>query len=330
MLKFCSEPWRTVHITSTGDLFFCLCPNWNKNTVIGNLLKNSLTEIINSTAAKDFRSSVIDQTFRNCDKTQCPELYKLKSVENFNFLSQMPRLPTNIGFALDRNCNLQCASCRNEKYFNSQVDTKVQHILNLIVEEYKDFHETVYLGADGSGDMFASAAWLEFFARKDLPKCFRFTIATNGNLITKNLNLLESIKDQLHSVTVSLDAATPETYKKIRGGNFELVVNGIRAMRQMGITVHTSFVLQYQNYTELSAYRELARSLDVETIGLHLMDRWEHMTNDWFYKNHVGTADVDHKMLAADLKAFREDPKRSLDGGIEHLITQYRLPSGLV
>lgn len=327
MLKFCSAPWRTVHITETGDLYFCLCPNWHTTGAAGNLFNNSLTEIINSSGAETFKASITNQTFRYCDKKQCPELYNLESVENFDFLSQMPHLPTTLALALDRNCNLQCASCRNEKYFTPVPNPKAQHILNLLIEEYKDVNDIVYVGADGTGDVFASTAWLEFFARKDLPKCFRFTIATNGNLITKNLDLLESIKRQLHSVTVSLDAATAETYKKVRGGNFELVLNGIRAMRQMGITVHTSFVLQYQNYTEVSAYRELAKSLDVETIGLHLMDKWSHMTPRWFRENHVETAAIDQRSLAKELIAFKEDHQRSLDGGIEYLIEQYRLLS---
>lgn len=329
MLKFCSAPWSTVHITLTGDLFFCLCPNWNKKGPVGNLLKNSLTEIMHSFAAEAFKNSIVDQTFQYCDKTQCPELYKLDSVENFDFLSQLPRLPTNLVVAIDKNCNLQCPSCRNEKYFNPTPNPAAQHILNLLINEYKDFDEPVYLAADGSGDVFASPVWLEFFARKDLPKCFRFNIATNGNLITKNLDMLESIRDQLHSVIVSLDAATPDTYKKVRGGNFELVLNGIRAMRQMGTRVHTSFVLQYQNYTEVDAYRKLAKSLDVETIGLHLMDEWHHMAPQWFQENHVITADINQKNLAKDLIAFKEDPQRSLDGGIEHLIEHYRLLSDL-
>ena len=55
----------------------------------------------------------------------------------------------------------------------------------------------------------------------NIPKCFRFRITTNGNLITKNLDLLENIKDQISEVTVSLDAGTSDTYKEIRGGSFK-------------------------------------------------------------------------------------------------------------
>ena len=46
---------------------------------------------------------------------------------------------------------------------------------------------------------------------------------------------------------VSFDAATSSTYKDIRGGNFDLVVEGVRQMVEEGIKVSTQFVAQYKN-----------------------------------------------------------------------------------
>ena len=326
MPKFCSAPWRTVHITATGDVYSCLCPGWSTKGALGNLHQNTLSEIVNASDAQMFRQSIVDQSFKYCIKTQCPELYNLEQVDNFDFLPTLPTLPTTLAVAIDRNCNLQCASCRNEKYFNSEIDPRAQHILNILTKEYQDFEHPVTMGVDGSGDIFSSAAWMAFFRNTSLPKCFVFTIATNGNLITKNLDLLESIKPQLESVNVSLDAATVETYKQIRGGNFDIVLDGIRAMRSMGIKVNTSFVLQQRNYHEIADYHALAKSLDVSAIGMHVMDRWPHMSMQWYNNNQiVSNNSIDRQSMMQSLCALAQDPKSSLDGGALHLIEQYRL-----
>ena len=70
-------------------------------------------------------------------------------------------------------------------------------------------------------------------------------------------------RNQLHSLVISFDAATSETYKEVRGGNFDLVQKGVIQLRQHDILVGTSYVVQYSNYLEILDYVKLCKELDV-------------------------------------------------------------------
>lgn len=324
MLKFCSSPWDTVHIGQKGDVWFCLCPNWHKKGPIGNLFKNSLGEICNAAPALEFKDSILDQSYRFCDSSQCSKLYSLDPVDNFDFVPDLPRLPTTLAMAVDRNCNLKCASCRTQNYYNSEVNPVAQALLQRITNDYQNFNHTVFIGADGSGDCFASAAWLEFFQAPNLPSCFKFTIATNGNLIVKNIDLIKNLynKNQLESVNVSLDAGTAETYKKTRGGNFSIVLDGIKQMTQIGIRVDASFVLQKENWQEVFEYHGLCKSIGVSNVAIQSMDLWPHMTKQWYADNQViNHRAVDQTKLLETLVNFKKIG--TVDGGIEHFIKKF-------
>ena len=321
MLKFCSSPWDTVHIGQNGNVWFCLCPNWNKKGPVGNLLKNSLVEICNNQSAKEFKHSILDQSYRFCDQTQCSELYSLDSVQDFDFVSGLPKLPTTLAMAIDRNCNLKCPSCRNQSYYTPAVDPVAKSLLEKIKEEYQNYEHTVFIGADGSGDCFASAAWLEFFCAPDLPKCFKFTLATNGNLIVKNIDLITKLyrDNQLESVNVSLDAATTETYKKTRGGNLSIVLDGIKQMTQIGIRVDSSFVLQKENWQEIFEYYELCKSLGIKNVAIQSMDHFHQTAKPWYIENQViNHPAVDQVKLLETLINFKKIG--TVDGGIENFI----------
>jgi MoaA/NifB/PqqE/SkfB family radical SAM enzyme len=223
---------------------------------------------------------------------------------------------------IEKNCNLKCASCRSDLIWSKEVNPKVEHILNTLVDDYKTFNKDVWFQCDTWGDIFASAAYKNFFRRDDLPKCFQFNLSTNGNLITKNLDLLEKIKSQIFSVIISLDAANPETYKIVRGGKFEIVLDGIKAMKDMGILrINTAFVVQQKNHKEVLDFYHLCRDLGIDYITLNEMVNQPHMTNEWWELNQIReNPTVDYSYLIDALKFIKNDPKVGLCGGLEYII----------
>jgi len=322
MLKYCSSAWDTIQIFKDGSVSFCLCSAWHNNTPAGNLHRNSLSEIINSTASQKFKNSIIDQSFRYCNKSLCPQLSQLQIIDNFDSIS-IPQLPTTLALVVDSNCNLKCASCRNSQVYSTEIDPDSKHVLDELCKEYRNFNQPVMIYGDGAGDCFASAAWREFLNRDDLPKCFHFNLTTNGNLLTKNLDIIKKIKSQLHSVIVSLDAATPETYKKIRGGNFNLVLDGVRELINLNIPVHTQFVLQYQNYQELIQYQQLTQSLGTATFGLQKLFRWPHMNDQWWLENQLeDNKNIDQAVLRESLRQVSADPRCLKGTGIDSFLNR--------
>jgi len=332
MVKFCNEPFEQVGIYPEGHVASCLCAGWHTfDADMGNILETPLVKIYQNEKFEKFRESIFDQSFKYCLKDQCSKLWNLEEIDNFNNINR-PTLPIWLNIQIDRNCNLKCGSCRYEIDWTKDANPTAERILNRLIEDYQDFDQPVTIQCDGSGDVFASTAWKNFFMRDDLPKCFQFNITTNGNLVTKNLELLRKIKDQIFSVCISFDAATPETYKVIRGGKFQTLIDGAKAMQDMGIyRVNTSFVTQQKNHMEVMQHYEMCKELNINYSGLSRIDRWLHMTDPWWEENNLdGNPLVNYKYLVEALKYIQSDPKFGLCGGLLSLIDEYDRNDGQI
>lgn len=320
-MKYCSAAFDTIYINNYGQISSCLCSGWHtKGINMGNLNKLSFVDAVNTVAFQDMRSSIIDQSFKFCLPDQCYRLYNLEEVTQ---IPPAPKLPTNINLGIDYNCNLKCDICRTKNIYSKDVKPTAKRILDKLVETYANFDDTVYVYCDATGDVFASSAYREFFMREDLPKCFKFCIQTNGNLITKNLDLIDKIINQLDIFIVSFDAATSETYKITRGGVFELVINGVKSLVERNISVTTQYVLQYANYQEVLAYYKLCKELGVTYIGVQKLDRWGHMSNNWWELNKLDyNPNINYTRLLNDLLIMKQDSAVGLCGGTEDLINK--------
>jgi radical SAM protein with 4Fe4S-binding SPASM domain len=104
------------------------------------------------------------------------------------------------------------------------------------------------------------------------------SITTNGILLEKYA--VDIIKSGLHLINVSLDAACPETYCKIRGNDyFEQIVAGINKINsikaEMGSNlpvVGGHFVVQRNNYKEILRMINLANSLKMANLNFCALD----------------------------------------------------------
>ena len=328
MYKFCDSPWTTVNIVGDGNVRLCLCPGWQNKGFIGNLNEQSLKEMFASPWMQDFRQSIFDQTFRYCQSNACGKMWNLDAVENFDQVANYPELPTTLYFqSLDNNCNLTCASCRTKNIWSKEANPRAEKILTQLIQVYRDFDQPVLLGGDGSGDVFASTAYLNFLNNPDLPECFRFAFNTNGNLLTKNLPMLERLKDRFTSLCVSFDAGRAGTYKQIRGGNFDIVKRGVEQVIELGIPVTTQFVVQAGNYREILEYLEMSQGLGASYIGLQTIRRWTHMTQDWWRANTIEhSTEIDYDWLIPALQHFKSQPNTGIDGGLETLIASRKVP----
>ena len=328
MFKFCSAPFDTVSILRGGNISSCLCPGWHTmGGSMGNIVDTPMEEIFANQNFYKFRESIINQSFSYCQKDECSKLWNLDIVDDIDNAIKWSKLPTKMNVQIDENCNLKCGSCRNEVNWSKPADPVVEKILDRLVEAYRDFPEPVWFQCDGTGDIFASTAYKNFFMRDDLPKCFQFNLTTNGNLVTKNLDVIQKIKDQIFSVCVSFDASTESTYKEIRGGKFNLIIDGVKAMQDMGILrVNTSFVTQRKNYMELLDHYLMVKELNINYSGVSKLDRWLHMSDDWWNYNQIdNNPEVDYKFLITALKVIKADKKFGLCGGLENLLANYSL-----
>jgi hypothetical protein len=86
---FCSNPFEWFEITQLngrGGVYLC-CPSW-LDTPIGNLQYQSVNEIWNGEKAREIRRSILDGSFRYCNRSRCSFLQKesgpVKRIEEVN------------------------------------------------------------------------------------------------------------------------------------------------------------------------------------------------------------------------------------------------------
>jgi len=143
------------------------------------------------------------------------------------------------------------------------------------LKEFKDdFYEQLkqfipYLRAlnvSGPGEPLVPSYFRNFLTElnwEQYPDC-KITLTTNGSLLTP------SFVDKLYNVPfkgfiISLNAATPKTYKHITGrdffnrvmNNLEYLLSNIKRFKQETPFVQLSFVLMKANYDELPLFFEI-------------------------------------------------------------------------
>lgn len=300
IMKFCGSPWKQITVHHDGTVQSCLCGAWNRAGVIGNLLEQSMADIMRSDAVRRLRDSVKDQTFSLCNDI-CPYKWTAAEVERFPAYSNDPDpMPDEILLGIDYNCNLKCPMCRIGSTFEKKVEPTAQAILDRLAESYRDTTRPTVLQMDGAGDVFASEAWKQFLRRDDIPECFTFHMITNGNLVTKNKDLILEHRHRISSVDVSLDATTDDVYSQVRGGRLSIVVGGMEWMRSQGIRTTISFVVQSRNYQQMLDCWRLAQRLGCHSVNFQGIKRYPHMTDD--YWRHTRLEDNP----AVDMTALRE------------------------
>ncbi|RMF78596.1 MAG: radical SAM protein [Chloroflexi bacterium] len=95
-------------------------------------------------------------------------------------------------------------------------------------------------------------------------------LLTNGLLLKKQIDDVLATVDE---VIVSLDGGTAETYEAIRGVDaFDLVVEGMRLVREGGLPVLTRTTVQRANYHEIPQIIEVCRSVDINHVSFLTVD----------------------------------------------------------
>jgi MoaA/NifB/PqqE/SkfB family radical SAM enzyme len=101
------------------------------------------------------------------------------------------------------------------------------------------------------------------------------------------------------------------------------VIEGIEALVSMGIKVGTQFVLQQKNHKEVVIYRDLAKSLKVDWIGLAQIVHWFHMSPEYWNANKLeDNPNIDYKLLVGSLREFSTTYNGTMSGGLLKLIKE--------
>lgn len=177
--------------------------------------------------------------------------------------------PIHIQLEFTTFCNLNCKPCLRTKYLGgkSPAHLSPENFIR-IVEPIRPLK----LSLSGGGEPLMSPHLFELIRLAKHLGCSVNT-TTNGTLLAPE-RCVELVESGLDLLKLSIDAATPETYQKIRGEDrFLQILDGIRTLIDVKKRLNSSkpyirfnYVVSRDNYAELTQTVELAEKLGVDAI----------------------------------------------------------------
>ncbi len=271
MALVCTHPFISLEIDQFGDVYTC-CPGYINYNKIGNIFEKdncTLESIWHSEVANNLREKILNDDYSMCNLEICRQ----KSLEeNINSKYHLnPDLPTYITLSYDKECNLQCITCRDEKIKNTK---EKEEILNNKIDSllFPLLKNAQIIALSGAGEAFFSPhsrLLIKKLTSNKKNSSLKFNINTNGILFNEaNCNEL-GLNNRINEVFVSLPAIDKKIYNKIMiGSNLDVVLNNIKWManeskekRINKITINT--VISDLNYKEIPKLVDFARKLDI-------------------------------------------------------------------
>jgi organic radical activating enzyme len=266
---FCKVPWSTLNLDHKGRIFLCNCDGWLPYPVGFIDEFNSIEEIFNSPTAISIQNSIAEKKFSYCVVDSCGVKYKN--------IDTTPNV-ISIQVGIDMSCNLSCPSCRERVIMDSSIEyaeIRKKWIDKIILWITSAQDQTFDILIGSNGEPFISKVYLDFMNKIQNLKNIRLHIRTNGSFLKTRLEELS--KDfilNIHSIDVSIDAATKLTYEKVRrGGRWENLLDNLSYLASLThIQKRSSFVVQVANYKEMKQFVYLCEKYDMFPYFTFLSD----------------------------------------------------------
>ena len=265
--SICKYPFSYIEINLRGDIC-CCCPAFTNDYYWGNIFEQTFDEIWNGKIAQDFRQDIIDGKYTHCLFDRCMGIDANHDMP-LSKASLIAKYPKTVNISLDDTCNCHCVICRDKR--RTMTKTKAAKLDEMIDTTFIPLlKNATLLQMNGEGELFASnfCKKLIKIAAEKYPK-LRFKLITNGTLCNeKNLKEL-GIIDRIMGVTVSMHAATKETYEKfVRGAKYEKTMDNIKFLNSLfkkGIFKELSlaYVITPLNFRELPDFIKIINELEI-------------------------------------------------------------------
>ena len=270
----CENIEKTCNIDTKGEVYGC-CPTWVK-IPFGNIQEQYNKNIYDNEISRIIKLSSMNKSYCLCNLKKCKNIH-YKEIENVKLDLKSKDYPEELTISIDRSCNLKCSSCR-KKYFkaDSKEKDRIEKISKAIIKT--GWLEKSNIVLAGQGEVFYSENYKKIL--EDVPKKRKtIRILSNGTLF--NEENWKKIKDKYEeiSVEISIDAATKETYKKLRCGNFDKLLKNLEMLGELRKqnkikTYQFNFVVQKDNYKEMIDFISLAKNLNVDKIQFTRLNNW--------------------------------------------------------
>lgn len=253
VMPFCHRPWTGFEVYDhVGNIRPCC---WGKVNC-GNINDSSPEKIWNGPGYRFYRECMISGDLESiCDEI-CP-IYHGIYTEPIPEQSREKETPLFLRVVPTTKCNLKCPMC----YQLPNPTVKLpEGFLNLFDDWLPGAYEFLVLG----GETFLAEECLQWF-RKLTPEQFPhlgLAAITNGLYFSDSICQLIASR-RWHWILVSIDAASPGVYRKVRGGDFSRLERNLdnlaetRAKMDHKFELSFSFTLQRSNLEDLIPFLDL-------------------------------------------------------------------------
>ncbi|MBI4402564.1 MAG: SPASM domain-containing protein [Deltaproteobacteria bacterium] len=290
--RFCSKPFEHFEVKHDGNVYLC-CSGWVPFPV-GNLKRDTPEVVWNSRRAKAVRRSILDGSFAFCNRKRCPALKNQALALQFEVEDpwmvdnirknrvQLDRGPNLVNAGYDKSCNLKCPSCRTKHVMLRGIHQAPALRIQKKLLDWPKFQTVTTMNITGSGDPFASPIYRSFL-QNFTPALFpalRIAIHTNGLLFSRSMwDSMPAIHDRIERFAISIDAATSETYRKLRNGDFDLILERlgfISSLRHSGVIPHlrACFCVQVDNFHEMRDFVRLCKKYRFDEVSFSRLADW--------------------------------------------------------
>ena len=299
--KVCTEPFNTINVTTSGDVFLCPCEGWHP-TVVGNLFENNIQEILSSDLAQDIRNSIRKGTYEYCNESQCGIMANNQLLDSTSLMNEDKERfedsdsyfhPRYVYLAGDQTCNLSCPSCR-KKVINLDDNTLVKNksVMSMVSEQvFNDqSDQPVVVHISSAGEVFASQQmmlFLENFPLDRYPKLV-LNLQTNGLLLKNRWHRIQHLADNLRRISITADSQDPITYEKLRrGGTLKKLEENLEFVKELHekykfIYYSIRMVVQKDNANELEDFYHWATSYGCTHVDYLRISNWGTYSNKEF------------------------------------------------
>ncbi len=319
----CTVPFEALEIQGNKNLM--CCASWLLRELPSNI---PMKDLWNSKDAIEIRESILDGSYKFCDKTQCPFLSQLitfgggfigpiahkdetsKKITSLKS-GELEYGPRIFQMSFDRTCNYKCPSCRNKMIVASSEEIKeIDRKIIEFEDAYSTSIETIY--CSGTADPFASVSYRNYlrnFNPEKYPKLKTIHLHTNASLWNKTMwESMPNIHKYVETCEISIDAGTKDTYENITrlGGNWENLLNNLEFIYTIPKIkkIKASFVVQSTNYKEMGVFTTLMKKILKEKAKIFFgkINNWGTFTNEEF--NNIKIWDTNHPEHGQFLKEF--------------------------
>ncbi len=322
--RFCLKPFTELNVLE-GSTHLC-CASWLPQST-GDMTKLSADHIWNGSAAQAIRASIMDGTYRFCNKRTCPAIQqatlpsaKLVAADpkwskyinsSQSIISEQPEM---INLSYDRTCNLSCPSCRTGRYAADEITR--QRYDNMQEEKILPmlkYAKSVYI--TGSGDPFSSKNFRSIITKLSAEKYpnLKFILMTNGMLFTpRQWDAFPSLHNRVDSLHISLDAARGPTHELLRrGAKWSVMEDNLAFAARLyrdGLidNLCLSFTVQQENYREVGEFVDLAHRIGANRVYFGLVTNWGAFSIDEYRRKAVfDPAHPEHDDFVAHMQDTR-------------------------